>query len=142
MNSAELQDFYGAYIACLNARDWDALDRYVHPDAQHNGRPFGVAGYRSMLERDVREIPDLRFTVAFTVCEPPRIAARLGFDCHPARHFLGLPIDGRHVTFTENVFYELRDGRIAKVWSLIDKAAIEAALGSDQAASGASVEGS
>ena len=30
--------------------------------------------------------------------------------------------------FAENVFYQFRDERIAEVWSVIDKAAIEAQL--------------
>jgi predicted ester cyclase len=32
------------------------------------------------------------------------------------------------VSFVENVFYEFRNGKIAQVWSVIDKAAIEAQL--------------
>jgi predicted ester cyclase len=56
------------------------------------------------------------------------LAARLAFDCTPKGEFLGLPVNGRRVAFTENVFYEFRDGKIAQVWSVIDKAAIEAQL--------------
>ena len=87
-----------------------------------------ISGYRAMLERDVRAIPDLRFEIQLLVAEPPRIAARLGFDCTPNGDFLGLPVQGRHVRFAENVFYEFRAGKIAQVWSVIDKAAIEAQL--------------
>ena len=43
--------------------------------------------------------------------------------------FLGLPVDGRRLSFAENVFYEYREGKIATVWSIIDKAQIEAQLG-------------
>ena len=128
MNGEELAEFYRAYIACLNDRDWPALPRFVHAEARHNGRPLGVAGYRAMLEQDVRDIPDLRFGIALLVCQPPRVAARLAFDCRPAGTFLGLPVDGRRVAFTENVFYELIEAKIAHVWSVIDKAAIEAQL--------------
>jgi predicted ester cyclase len=32
------------------------------------------------------------------------------------------------VSFSENVFYEFRDGKIREVWSVIDKAAIESQL--------------
>ncbi len=39
---------------------------------------------------------------------------------------MGLPVNGRRVVFSENVFHEILDGRIAGVWSVIDKAAIEA----------------
>ena len=38
---------------------------------------------------------------------------------------MGLPVNGKRVSFTENVFYEFREGKIYAVWSVIDKAAIE-----------------
>jgi predicted ester cyclase len=52
----------------------------------------------------------------------------LHFDCSPAGEFLGLPVNGKQVVFTENVFYEFRDGKIVEVWSIVDKAAIERQL--------------
>ena len=128
MTKTHLAEVYRAYIACLNAQDWASLHRFVHEDARHNGRSFGLAGYRAMLERDFAEIPDLRFEIALLVADPPMIAARLAFDCTPKGRFLGLRVDGRRVAFSENVFYEFRDGKIAGVWSVIDKAAIEAQL--------------
>ena len=48
--------------------------------------------------------------------------------CAPRGMFLALPVNGRRVIFAENVFYQFRDGRIVEVWSVIDKAAIEAQL--------------
>jgi predicted ester cyclase len=128
MTKDELTALYQAYIACLNAQDWPNLGHFVAGDAQHNGRPFGLAGYRAMLERDFTEIPDLRFNIDRLIADPPMLAARLCFDCTPKGAFLGLPVNGTRVGFTENVFYEIRDGKIAEVWSVIDKAAIEAQL--------------
>jgi predicted ester cyclase len=128
MIAAALSDVYRAYIACLNRQDWENLHRFVHRDARHNGRPFGLAGYRAMLERDFEEIPDLHFAIELMVCEPPHVASRLRFDCRPKGLFLGLPVNGKQVAFAENVFYRFRDGRIAEVWSAIDRAAIEAQL--------------
>ena len=81
-----------------------------------------------MLERDFTDIPDLAFAIALLICDPPLIAARLAFDCRPKGRFLGLEVNGRRIAFTENVFYEFTDGKIAAVWSVIDKAAIEAQL--------------
>jgi predicted ester cyclase len=52
----------------------------------------------------------------------------LRFDCTPTAILFGLPVNGKRVSFAENVFYEFRDQRIEKVWSVIDKAAIEAQL--------------
>lgn len=128
MNKADLSDVYRGYIACLNEQDWARLGQFVHEEACHNAKRVGVSGYRAMLERDFDEIPDLRFDIQLLVSDPPFIASRLAFDCTPKGEFLGLPVNGKRVTFTENVFYEFRDGKILNVLSTVDKAAIEAQI--------------
>lgn len=128
MTPDELSALYRDYIACLNKRDWLDLDRFVQPDVQYNGNPVGLVGYREMLRKDVRAIPDLRFEVDLLVCQSPHVAGRLRFECTPTGMLFDLPVNGKWVSFTENVFYEFRDGRIDKVWSIIDKAAIAAQL--------------
>jgi predicted ester cyclase len=124
----DLPAVYRAYIACLNAQAWDALGYFVAADVVHNGRKLGLAGYRDMLRADHRDIPDLRFDVALVVANPPYLAARLEFDCTPKGRFLDLPVNGRRVRFFENLFYRFEADRIAEVWSIVDKAAIEAQL--------------
>jgi predicted ester cyclase len=37
-------------------------------------------------------------------------------------------VNGRRLSFTENVIYEFRGGKSVEVWSVIDKAAIESQL--------------
>lgn len=128
MIASDLAAIYRAYIACLNRQDWSQLGEFIAFDVTHNDRPLGLSGYRAMLEQDFRAIPDLRFNIAFLVADPPHIACRLHFDCHPQGRFLGLDIDGRQVSFAENVFYLFDEARISRVWSVIDKAAIEAQL--------------
>jgi predicted ester cyclase len=128
MTEIALSQRYRDYIACLNRQDWPNLHRFVADDARHNGRPLGLAGYRAMLERDFEEIPDLQFNIELLICDPPHVASRLRFDCRPKGLFLDLPVNGRRVSFAENVFYRFRHERIAEVWSVIDKAAIEAQL--------------
>ncbi|WP_454648460.1 ester cyclase [Bradyrhizobium liaoningense] len=128
MTRDELADAYRAYIACLNRQDWSSLGRFVHGDVVHNARPLGLSGYRAMLEQDFREIPDLQFHIGMLVTDPPRIAARLKFDCAPVGRFLGLAVNGRRISFCENVFYEFGGDKIHQVWSVIDKTAIEAQL--------------
>lgn len=128
MTDTDLSGIYRGYIACLNAQDWARLGRFVHEEAHYNGERIGLSGYRAMLERDFREIPDLHFDIRLLICDPPVVASRLQFHCTPVGTFLGLPVNGRKVSFSENVFYEFLDGRIRAVWSVIDKAAIEAQL--------------
>ena len=124
----DLSDLYRAYIACLNKHDWPKLGQFVHDEVIHNDRRVGLSGYLEMLERDVHEIPDLYFNIQMLICDPPYIASRLGFDCAPKATFLGLHVSGKRVSFTENVMYEFRSEKIVQVWSVIDKAAIEAQL--------------
>ena len=128
MSKTDLSAIYRAYIACLNSQDWPRLEQFVHNEVYYNGQQIGLAGYRKLLERDFYEIPDLCFNVQLLVSDPPYIASRLGFDCSPKEKFLGLEINGKRVSFTENVFYEFQREKIWRVWSVIDKAAIEAQI--------------
>ena len=129
MTKTYLSGVYRDYIACLNTQDWPKLGQFVDDDVIHNGRRVGLPGYLAMLERDFDDIPDLHFDILMLISDPPHIASRLGFHCTPKGVFLGLPVNGKKVSFTENVFYEFRKEKILEVWSVIDKAAIEAQLG-------------
>lgn len=134
VDTPDLYNLYRDYIGCLNKQDWPNLGQYVDDDAHYNGQRIGLSGYREMLERDFREIPDLYFNIQLLISDPPYIASRLGFACTPKGAFLGLAVNGKRVSFTENVFYQFRNGKIEQVWSVIDKAAIEAQLESAGAA--------
>lgn len=124
----DLHTLYRAYLQCLNERRWADLGEFVDAHVRYNGEAVGLAGYRAMLERDVKIIPDLRFNLGLLAVEPPLVAARLLFDCSPNGAFLGLQTHGQRVAFSENVFYTFEAGKILSVWSVIDKAAVERAL--------------
>ena len=124
MTRDELSEIYRGYIDCLNRQDWDRLGLFVDNAVEYNGAAVGLMGYRGMLEDDFRAIPDLRFAIEILIADPPRIASRLHFDCTPRAMLFDLPVNGKRVKFAENVIYEFSAGRIRKVWSIIDKAAI------------------
>jgi predicted ester cyclase len=128
MTKEDLRDRYRGYIDFLNRQDWRHLGDYVADEVQRNGEVLGLAGYRTMLEGDFAAIPDLSFKIDFIVSEPPFVAARLLFDCTPKGELFGLLVNGRRVSFTENVFYRFANGKIETVWSVIDQAAIKAQL--------------
>jgi predicted ester cyclase len=128
MSAIDLPKIYRDYLACLNEQDWSNLGAFVSDDVEYNGQRVRLSGYRAMLERDFRDIQDLRFNIEMLVCEPPHIASRLHFDCTPAGTFLGLPVQGKRIEFAENVFYAFRGHQILRVWSVIDKVAIERQL--------------
>ena len=124
----DISDIYREYISCLNRRDWGSLGKYVDEHVCHNDRQFGLSGYRAMLIEDFEAIPDLRFVIDLLVANPPYVACRLWFDCHPKADFLGLAVGGRRVSFAENVIYRFKGGLIDCAWSVVDKSAIERQL--------------
>ncbi|MBV9491879.1 MAG: ester cyclase [Verrucomicrobia bacterium] len=128
MLKTDLSGLYRAYIACLNTQDWPRLEQFVGEGVFYNGQRVGLQNYREMLEGDFEAIPDLYFDLQLLICEPPYLASRLRFDCTPKGEVFGLPVNGKRVCFSENVFYEFREGKIEHVWSVIDQAAIEAQL--------------
>jgi predicted ester cyclase len=128
MTRTDLADIYRGYIDCLNRQDWPTLGQFVHDEASRNGEWLGLSGYRKMLENDFDQIPDLHFNIELLISDPSHIASRLQFDCTPKGKFLGLDVMGKRISFAENVFYEFRSEKIWQVWSVIDKAAIEAQL--------------
>jgi len=123
-----LAALYQGYIDCLNARDWDNLGTYVGTEVAYNGEVVGLDAYRQAREREFREIPDLHFDVRIVVSDENTVASRLKFEISPRGTFLGLPVNGKRISFSENVFYEYEDEKIVRVWSVLDKAAIEAQL--------------
>ncbi|MBV9390784.1 MAG: ester cyclase [Verrucomicrobia bacterium] len=128
MIKTDLSGVYRDYIACLNKQDWPKLERFVHQEVWRNDQRIGLAGYRKMLEKDFSEIQELHFDIQLLISDPPYIASRLAFDCSPKGRFLGLDVNGKRVSFKENVFYEFQNEKIWRVWSVIDKAAIESQL--------------
>jgi predicted ester cyclase len=128
MPEARLADLYRAYIDCLNSQDWKNLGTYVGQHVRYNGQVVGLDGYRQAREAEFRAIPDLYFDVQILIADDTTVASRLNFDISPQGTFLGLPVNGRRISFSENVFYEFADGKIVDVWSIVDKAAIEAQL--------------
>jgi predicted ester cyclase len=127
-SAAALRTAFLGYIDCLNTQAWQRLGEFVDDEVRYNGRPVGLRSYREQRQAEFENIPDLHFAVDLLACDPPHVAARLKFDCTPRGTFLGLPVGGRRVQFTENASYAFHQGRIAAVWSLIDREAVKRQL--------------
>jgi len=116
---------YRAYLECLNSQAWEELSRYIDTHIAYNGEVIGLDAYRQARKDEFRSIPDLYFNVKLLVANEKVVACRLDFTISPMGDFLGLPVNGQSISFSENVFYEYEAGKIVRVWSLLDRAAIE-----------------
>jgi predicted ester cyclase len=123
-NDEDLEARYRAYLDALNERRLDDLVRFVHDDITYNGEAMTRRQYRDLIAADIAATPDLVYDARIVVAAGDQVACRLVFDCTPRGEFLGFAPNGSRITFAEHVFYLFRDGRIAAVASLIDRAAV------------------
>ena len=128
MTNADLETHYRAYLAALNERRLDDLVHYVQDELSYNDEPMTRQQYQGMIAADIAAVPDLVFDAQIVVAGADQVACRIVFDCTPQSAFLGFTPNGHRLRFAEHVFDRIRDGRIAAVWSLIDRPAIEAQL--------------
>jgi predicted ester cyclase len=127
----DLEARYRAYLDVLNERRLDDLVHFVQDELSYNGETMTRRQYQDLIAADITAIPDLFFDAQIVVASGDQVACRLVFDCTPQHEFLGFSPNGERLCFAEHVFYQFRDGRIAAVWSLIDRPAIEAQLRPD-----------
>jgi predicted ester cyclase len=125
---ATLEATYLAYLDALNDRRFDDLVDYVCDELTYNDESLTRRQYADMIAGDARAVPDLHFDAQLLVVAGDTVACRLWFTCTPTSTFFGCAPTGRPISFGEHVFYRFEGGRIAHVWSLIDRATIAAQL--------------
>ena len=122
--TSDLVSRYRAYLTTLNERRLDDLVDHVHDELTYNDEPMTRRQYQELLAADLAAAPDLFYEAQLLVADGDQMACRLVFDCAPVGELLGFRPEGARLRFAEHVFYRYRDGRIAAVRSMIDRAAI------------------
>ncbi|KAI1406066.1 SnoaL-domain-containing protein [Hypoxylon fuscum] len=123
LSTRELDDTYRAYIGCINAQTMKTeLHRFCHPQVVHNTKTLTVDGYRLLIEEAFTAIPDIIFGLHTVIADEKtqRVFARIEFTGTPVRMFAGAKPNGRSVSFCEHVTYRFEEGKIARVWSIVD----------------------
>lgn len=129
--SSTLETIYAGYIAALNTCPLSSLAAFVSPTVVHNDVLLSLAGYEDLIAFHKAQVPDLQFAPTIILAQEDRLAVRLEFvDVTPVDGYLGYSNpDGKSVTFGEHAFYEFGQGKIKRVWSMVDEKAIERQLG-------------
>lgn len=118
-----LKPFYTEYINSINEHTMDKnFSKYCNPSVMHNDFIYSTQEYREMIESSFEDISGLHFTIEelFTNSNSQHVAARLGFTGIPVKTFRGIPPTGKSVRFSEHAFYKLEQGKISRVWSILD----------------------
>jgi predicted ester cyclase len=119
----DLDAQYRAYIDIINARTMPRdLPQHVHPQLQHNHNDLTLPEYCRLIESSFEEIDGLTFTIVDLVVDEAsqRVASRLEFTGTPLKPFRGIQPTGKSVKFWEHAYYQLDEGKISYVASILD----------------------
>ncbi len=118
-----LEEMYRTYLDCINRRTMETdLSTFCHPRVFHNGIELSLDKYRRLMQDAITAIPDINFGLHTLVADADiqRVAARLEFTGTPVKAIEGVDPTGQPVHFAEHVTYQLREGKIDSVWSIVD----------------------
>jgi steroid delta-isomerase-like uncharacterized protein len=126
----------GLYEGMGAGGDLDAtLERYTADDfVEHEEVPPGIEGSgrdipRQMFAMVRGAFPDFRVEVHDLVEEGDRVAARVDFVGTHQGEFMGIPASGTQVRIPVFDLFEMRDGKIAAHWGVMDMAGLMAQIG-------------
>lgn len=137
MDRSTLEGHYRAYIDVINSRGASLsasdLSLFAHPSVKYNGSSMTLSEYCNGPTAAFNALNGLFFRIDTLVVDAAsqQVACRLSFDdVRPKQgrgtEMLGLTAGKDRLSFSENVIYTFKEGKIAEVWSLIDNKAFEA----------------
>ncbi|KAI1384128.1 SnoaL-domain-containing protein [Hypoxylon trugodes] len=116
----KLEELYRGYVDTVNFRR-TATDyaKYVDQPEMllNNGAPA-----RNIVEDTLAAIPDLHVEIETLIAdeESQRVAVWLKFTGTPIKEYGGLVANGRSVGFTEHATYQFVNGKIQRIWGVMD----------------------
>jgi len=124
MSDTELKRWYMEYVAALDGRQLDKMDKFIADEVTLNGYP----GARSDVVADMRSIldavPNMHWEVKELLFDRDRIAVRAVNTGTPEKEWLGIPPTGKSFEVIEYAIYKVRDGRFVEMTNLHDSADI------------------
>ncbi|KAI3320948.1 hypothetical protein HD806DRAFT_546767 [Xylariaceae sp. AK1471] len=118
-----LEDAAKLFFNCINARTMASeLPKICHPELMHSGKKLTLDAYLGLVEKGISAIPDVQFTVQDVVADQDtqRVFVRLEHHCTPTKEVGGLVPNGQSVKFAEIAIHQFDDGKISRMWAIVD----------------------
>lgn len=112
-----------AFVAAINAQDWDRLEALVTPDFKRHSYAAGPPPVRSrdalkaFLQQEFETFPDAHEQIEDLVAEGDRVAARHRFEGTQQGPMGPYPPSGKRMVSEYLAIYRLEGGRIAEAWA-------------------------
>jgi predicted ester cyclase len=128
MPDINLREFYGRYIAALNAREFDRMHEFIHEQVTLNGAPGSRADVIAVQKEEAGAVPDLHWELQNLIIDGDRIGAQLTNTGTPTKEWLGTSPTGASFEIVEYAIYQVRDGRFLHMTALHDAEALKRQL--------------
>jgi steroid delta-isomerase-like uncharacterized protein len=109
------------YDECLNRGQLDLVPDLVSADYVGAQGERGADGFRQIVAALRSGVPDIHFTVEDVIASGDRVVARTSWTGTQTGPMRGIPPSGRHVINTGISIFQLRDGKIVRVWMETDR---------------------
>jgi len=129
MPNPNLREFYDRYIAALNARDFDAMDKFIHDEVTLNGQPARRDDIVAVQRNEVGSVPDLHWVLTNLIVDGDRLGAQLINTGTPAKKFVGVQPTGASFKVVEYAVYQVIDGRFKHMAAIHDAEEVKRQLG-------------
>ena len=130
---ASPRQFLLDYLDAYNRAAWDELDAFVTDDYVHhnNEHELSLANFKYGANWFRTAMPDFRIDVDDYVGDGDLAAVRFTATGTHQGSLFGEPVTGGAVCLRGQMFYQLRDGRIAADWEAIDEHELRCQVGAD-----------
>ena len=129
MPNTDLRAFYDRYIAALNDRDFDIMDKFIHDEVTLNGKPATREDILAVLRDEAGSVPDLHWVLTNLIIDGDRLGAQLVNTGTPAKEFVGVKPTGKSFEVTEYAVYQVIDGRFKHMAAIRDAEEVQRQLG-------------
>ncbi len=118
-----MDPFVQRVVDAYNGRALEAFDSLLTEDVvlvRDEEKAHGRDEFKAVVARLRRAFPDIRYRIDDAVLSGDRMALRWEARGTHQGEYLGVRPSGRAISYTGITLYELRDGRIARVWVSAD----------------------
>ena len=128
MSNPDLREFYDRYIAALNARDFDVMDKFIHDEVTLNGKPATREDILAVQRPEAGAVPDLHWVLTNLIIDGDRLGAQLVNTGTPTKTFVGVEPTGASFEVVEYAVYQVIDGRFKHMAAIHNAEAVKRQL--------------
>lgn len=109
----------------------DFIDRWMTSDFQtyfNSSDPMDLAGYRQFMTDALSAFSNMRHDIRYVIAEHDLVAIGVTLHMVHTGEYMGIAPTGRPISIEEILVVQLREGRIAQEWAVVDFAALQRQL--------------